>query len=50
VPEQFHGKTRMEIAWTIAPALELVLIAVPTVQTIFLTQSQPHNFEQSLKV
>jgi cytochrome c oxidase subunit 2 len=50
VPEQLHGNTRLEIAWTIAPALVLVVIAVPTVQTIFATQAEPPNVEQALKV
>ena len=30
-----HGNTIMEIAWTIAPAIILVLIAVPTIRTIW---------------
>jgi cytochrome c oxidase subunit 2 len=34
-PKQIHGNTRFEIAWTIAPAIVLAIIAVPTVQTIF---------------
>jgi cytochrome c oxidase subunit 2 len=50
VPEQLHGNTRLEIAWTIAPALVLVLIAVPTVPAIFATQSQPPDFQNALKV
>lgn len=33
--KQVHGNTRLEIAWTIAPAIILAGIAVPTVQTIF---------------
>ncbi len=33
--KQIHGNTKLEIAWTIAPALILAVIAVPTVQTIF---------------
>jgi cytochrome c oxidase subunit 2 len=41
IPAQLHGNTRLEIAWTIAPALVLVLIAVPTVRTIFETQAVP---------
>jgi cytochrome c oxidase subunit II len=36
-PEQHHGHTTLEIAWTLAPALILVFIAVPTVRTIFAT-------------
>jgi len=31
LPVQVHGNTRMEIAWTIAPAILLLIIAVPTV-------------------
>src|SRR4051812_45973449 len=34
-PEQVHGNATLEIMWTIIPALILVLIAIPTVQTIF---------------
>ena len=34
-PEQIHGNTRLEVMWTIAPALVLAYIAVPTVTTIF---------------
>jgi cytochrome c oxidase subunit II len=39
-PEQVHGNTTLEIIWTVIPALILVLIAVPTVQTIFKTQAK----------
>ena len=34
-PKQTHGNTRMEIAWTIAPVIVLVVAAVPTIQGIF---------------
>ncbi len=33
-----HGSTALEIAWTLAPAVVLVFIAVPTMQTIFQTE------------
>ncbi len=36
-PVQRHGNTLLEITWTMAPALILVFIAVPTVRTIFKT-------------
>ena len=39
-PRHVHGNTLMEITWTLAPALILVFIAVPTVRTIFRTQAQ----------
>lgn len=48
LPAQVHGNTRIEIAWTLAPALILALIAVPTVQTIFDTQAPPQA--QNLQV
>ncbi len=35
VPKQVHGNTRLEIAWTIVPALLLAGVAVPTIGTIF---------------
>jgi cytochrome c oxidase subunit 2 len=34
-PKQTHGHTLVEVAWTLAPALILVFIAVPTIRTIF---------------
>ena len=39
LPRQIHGHTAMEIGWTIAPALILLIIAIPTIQVIFKTQS-----------
>jgi cytochrome c oxidase subunit 2 len=38
-PEQVHGNTRLEILWTIIPAVVLAVIAVPTVRVIFKTQA-----------
>lgn len=34
-PKPVHGHTTLEIAWTLAPAFIIVLIAVPTVSTIW---------------
>lgn len=34
-PKFIHGHTLLEITWTLAPAVILVLIAVPTIRTIF---------------
>ena len=36
-PKQVHGNTVLEIVWTAIPAFILVMIAVPTVRTIFRT-------------
>ncbi len=38
-PRPIHGNTPLEIGWTIAPALILLAIAIPTVGTIFKTQA-----------
>lgn len=40
-PKPVHGNTALEIGWTIAPALILAFVAVPTVLTIFKTQGAP---------
>ncbi len=37
-PAQTRGHTLLEVAWTIAPALVLLVIAVPTIQVTFRTQ------------
>lgn len=40
-PEQIHGNSRLEIAWTIAPALVLAVVAVPTVSLIWKLDKEP---------
>jgi cytochrome c oxidase subunit 2 len=40
-PKQVHGNTRLEIGWTVLPALLLAIIAVPTVATIFDLAENP---------
>jgi cytochrome c oxidase subunit 2 len=40
-PVQVHGNTKLEIAWTVVPALILVFIAVPTIRTIFDLSRSP---------
>ena len=42
-PKQVHGNTKLEIIWTIIPALILIVIAVPTVQTIYDTYQPPED-------
>ena len=46
-PEQIHGSTKFELAWTIAPALILVFVGVITVSKIFYLDRQ---FEESIQV
>src|SRR5262249_18007618 len=38
-PAQVRGHTLLELGWTIGPALVLLLIAIPTIQVIFRTQT-----------
>ncbi len=40
-PKQIHGNLRLEILWTVIPALILAVIAVPTVSLIFSTDATP---------
>ena len=41
IPTQTHGNTRLEIAWTIAPAIVLAVIAVPTIITLIDIEGDP---------
>ncbi|MBI4199862.1 MAG: cytochrome c oxidase subunit II [Chloroflexi bacterium] len=48
LPPQWHGNPRLEVAWTIAPAIVLAVIAVPTITTIWDTATVPPG--ESLEV
>jgi cytochrome c oxidase subunit II len=39
LPAQLRGHTLLELGWTIGPALVLLVIAIPTIQVIFRTQT-----------
>ena len=43
LPVQVHGNTRLEIVWTVIPAVILAVIAVPTVQGIFEQMDEPDD-------
>ena len=40
-PIQVHGNTKLEIGWTVVPALLLVVVAFPTIFTIFDLSREP---------
>lgn len=40
-PRQIHGHLGIEILWTLVPAVIVVVIAIPTIQTVFRTQRAP---------
>jgi cytochrome c oxidase subunit 2 len=42
-PKQIHGHARLEVVWTVIPALILAVIAVPTISTIFDLAQKPAN-------
>jgi cytochrome c oxidase subunit 2 len=42
-PKQIHGHMGLEIAWTIAPALIVVAIVIPTIQGVFAIQRPPDS-------
>ncbi|MBI2872835.1 MAG: cytochrome c oxidase subunit II [Chloroflexi bacterium] len=41
IPRQVHGNRRLEIAWTLAPAVVLAVVAVPMLLTLFRVSSPP---------
>jgi len=49
-PKPIHGNTALEIAWTIAPAVILALVAVPTGATIYKTQADYPKDALTVKV
>lgn len=50
VPEQVHGHTWLEIGWTLAPALILLVIAIPTIRTVFEQQTPPPAGSRPLQI
>jgi cytochrome c oxidase subunit 2 len=50
LPSQTHGNTRLEVAWTVIPALILLVIAVPTISTIFASDAIPPSASQHIEV
>ena len=42
-PVQVHGNTKLEVGWTLVPALILLAVAIPTVATIFKLAQKPDN-------
>ncbi len=43
VPKQIHGNTRLELAWTIAPAILLLVLAVPMMSFLFKLGREPRK-------
>ena len=41
IPKQIHGNTPLEISWTVAFAVVLLIIGIPTIRIVFRTQEAP---------
>ncbi len=50
LPKQVHGNTRFEIAWTIAPTILLLVLAVPTVAAVIDLGRAPAREALQIKV
>lgn len=50
LPKQVHGSTKLEIGWTIAPAIVLATVLVPSTATIFTTQAAPPEEALTIQV
>ena len=46
VPKQLHGNTRLEVSWTIAPAIVLAIVVVPAVSLIWKLAARPADAMQ----
>jgi cytochrome c oxidase subunit 2 len=49
-PVPVHGNTKLEIAWTVVPAIVLVIMAIPTLQIIADLSSAPTDQGEHLQV
>jgi cytochrome c oxidase subunit 2 len=49
-PAPLHGNTLLEIAWTLAPVVILISIAVPTIRLIFETDGTPDDGALAVEV
>jgi len=51
LPRQVHGNTGLEVTWTVIPSVVLLVIAVPSISTIFASDAVPQTSNlQRIKV
>jgi cytochrome c oxidase subunit 2 len=48
--KQVHGNTRLEIIWTIIPAVLLAVVAVPTIAALFDLRAEPDPADNALQI
>ena len=49
-PNQVHGHRTLEITWTVIPAIVLLIIAVPTISTIYSTYAAGDDTDNAIVV
>jgi cytochrome c oxidase subunit 2 len=49
-PEQIHGNQKLEVIWTIIPALILVAIFIPTVRTMYRIDDRANEGQYTIEV
>jgi cytochrome c oxidase subunit 2 len=50
IPDQVHGSTKLEIWWTVIPAIMLAVLAVPTVLTEFYVSNTPSGDKLEINI
>ncbi len=49
-PNQVHGHRTLEITWTVIPAIVLLIIAVPTISTIYSTYAAADDTDDAIVI
>jgi len=50
LPKQLHGHDKLEIGWTVLPAIILALVAIPTAATVFSLQNRVDKPDMEIEV
>ncbi|MFD2115701.1 cytochrome c oxidase subunit II [Paenibacillus yanchengensis] len=50
IPKQIEGNHKLEIVWTVIPVIMLVILAVPTLQSVFALGKDYRNDPEALQV
>jgi cytochrome c oxidase subunit 2 len=50
MPAQTHGNMRLEVAWTVLPSIVLLVISIPSIGTIFESDTIPSKVDVHIKV
>ncbi|AIQ10984.1 cytochrome c oxidase subunit II [Paenibacillus durus] len=50
IPEQTHGSFKLEVLWTVIPLILVIVLAVPTVRTVFALGDNHSGDKNAIKV